>query len=74
MTTIQEIQKIEDKNKVLKSASELFYARENIVDYFKEGIFLIKVMYLNQKKKISRRIRRRKSKIFLNTLRKNQKT
>ena len=47
MTRIQEIQKkkkkkkkkIEGENKVLKSARKLFYVRENIVDYFKEGIF-----------------------------------
>ena len=42
MTRIQEIQKkkkIEGKNKVLKSAIKLFYVRENIVGYFKEGIF-----------------------------------
>ena len=44
MTRIQEIQKkkkkkIEGKNKVLKSAIKLFYVGENIVDYFKEGIF-----------------------------------
>ena len=31
--------KIEEKNKVLKSAKELFYARENIVNYFKQVIF-----------------------------------
>ena len=35
-------EKIDKKNKVLKSEVELFHARENIVDYFKKGIFLFK--------------------------------
>ena len=43
--------KIDKKNKVLKSAVELFHVREIIVDYFKKGIFHLKVMYLKQKKK-----------------------
>ena len=44
--------KIEENNKVLKSAKELFYARENIVDYFKEGTFPYKgnVFKIKEKK------------------------
>ena len=33
---------IDEKNKVLESATKLFNARGNIVDYFKKGIFLFK--------------------------------
>ena len=43
--------KIEEKNKVLKSAKELFYARENIVNYFKEGIFPYKENVFKTKEK-----------------------
>ena len=34
--------KIHEKNKVLKSGVELFHARENIVDFFKKGVFPFK--------------------------------
>ena len=34
--------KKDDKNKVLKCAVELFHVRENVVDYFKKGIFPFK--------------------------------
>ena len=43
-----------------KSAKELFYARKNIVHYFKEGIFPYKDnVFKTKEKKISRRIRRK---------------
>ena len=34
--------KIDEKNKVLKSAVELFHATENIVDFFEKGVFPFK--------------------------------
>ena len=42
MTIIQEIKKkkkIEEKNKVLKSARKLINARDSIIDLFEKGIF-----------------------------------
>ena len=39
---MQNIKKTDEKNKVLESATKLFNARGNIVDYFKKGIFLFK--------------------------------
>ena len=46
------LKKIEEKNKVLKSAKKLFDARKDIsVFFFKKDFFCIKVMYLKQKKK-----------------------
>ena len=73
MTTIQEIQKIEDKNKVLKSASELFYARENIVDYFKEGIFLYQGNVFKSKEKNQQKNQKKKVKIFFKYIEKESK-
>ena len=73
MTTIQEIQKIEDKNKVLKSASELFYARENIVDYFKEGIFLYKGNVFKSKEKNQQKNQKKKVKNFFKYIEKESK-
>ena len=73
MTTIQEIQKIEDKNKVLKSASKLFYARENIVDYFKEGIFLYKGNVFKSKEKNQQKNQKKKVKIFFKYIEKESK-
>ena len=34
--------KIEEKNKVLESAAELFRAREDIIEFFEKGIFPFK--------------------------------
>ena len=46
------LKKIEEKNKVLKSAKKLFDARKDISVFFlKKDFFCIKVMYLKQKKK-----------------------
>ena len=73
MTTIQEIQKIEEKNKVLKSTSELFYARENIVDYFKEGIFLYKGNVFKSKEKNQQKNQKKKVKIFFKYIEKESK-
>ena len=73
MTTIQEIQKIEDKNKVLKSASKLFYARENIVDYFKEGIFLYKGNVFKSKEKNQQKNQKKKVKNFFKYIEKESK-
>ena len=73
MTTIQEIQKIEEKNKVLKSTSELFYARENIVDYFKEGIFLYKGNVFKTKEKNQQKNQKKKVKIFFKYIEKESK-
>ena len=42
--------KTEEKNKVLESTAELFRLREDIIDFFKKGIFCLKVMHLKQKK------------------------
>ena len=40
MTIIKEFQKkIEEKNRVLKSAKKLFDARDDIIDLFEKGIF-----------------------------------
>ena len=43
MTIIQEVKKkkkkIEEKNRVLKSAKKLFGARDDIVDLFEKGTF-----------------------------------
>ena len=36
---MQKKKKIDEKNEVLKSAAELFHARENIVDLFRKGTF-----------------------------------
>ena len=44
--------KKEEKNNVLKSAVELFRAREDIIAFFlKKEFILLKVMYLKQKKR-----------------------
>ena len=51
-TTKEELMKKEEKNNVLKSAVELFRAREDIIVFFKKKEFiLLKVMYLKQKKR-----------------------
>ena len=40
MTIIQELKKkIEEKNRVLKSAKKLLDARDDIIDLFEKGIF-----------------------------------
>ena len=40
MTIIQELKKkIEEKNRVLKSAKKLFDARDDIIDLFEKGTF-----------------------------------
>ena len=36
---VQEVQKIEEKNRVLKSAKKLSDARDDIIDLFEKGIF-----------------------------------
>ena len=41
--------KIEEKNKVLKSATKLPDARKDIISFFEKGTFRIKEMYLKQK-------------------------
>ena len=43
--------KIEEENRVLKCAKELFDARNDIIDLFEKGTFRIKIMYLKQIKK-----------------------
>ena len=43
--------KKEEKNKVLEPAIKLFNARENIVNYFKKGIFPFKCSVFKTKKK-----------------------
>ena len=63
---VQEVQKIEEKNRVLKSAKKLSDARDDIIDLLKKELFCIKVMYLKQKKKNQKR---KESKKFSNTLR-----
>ena len=45
--------KMEEKNKILESAEELFDARENIVDLFKEGTFPNKSNLFETKEKKS---------------------
>ena len=46
------LKKIEEKNKVLKSAKKLFDTRKDISVFFlKKDFFCIKVMYLKQRKK-----------------------
>ena len=65
--------KIEEKNKVLKSTSELFYARENIVDYFKEGIFLYKGNVFKTKEKNQQKNQKKKVKIFFKYIEKESK-
>ena len=60
MTIIQKFQKkVKEKNRVLESARKLSGVRDEIINLFEKGVFRIKIMYLKQKKKISRRIRRR---------------
>ena len=39
---VQEVQKIEEKNRVLKSAKKLSDARDDIIDLFEKGTFLYK--------------------------------
>ena len=51
--------KIEEKNRVLESARELFDMRDDIIDLFEKRIFRIKIMHLKRKKKNRRRIRRK---------------
>ena len=46
-------EKIDKKNKVLKSEVELFHARENVVDYFKKEIFPFKGNVFKTKEKKS---------------------
>ena len=54
---VQEVQKIEEKNRVLKSAKKLSDARDDIIDLLKKELFCIKVMYLKQKKKNQKNFR-----------------
>ena len=59
---VQEIQKkkkIKEKNRVLKSAKELFDARDDIIDLFEKEIFPYKdnVFKTEKKREIRRRIR-----------------
>ena len=62
---VQEIQKkkkkkkLEEKNRVLKSAKELFDARDDIIDLFEKEIFPYKdnVFKTEKKGEIRRRIR-----------------
>ena len=59
--------KIEEKNRVLKSAKELFDARDDIMDLFEKGTFPYKENYLKQQqqKRIKKRIKKgKKEKIF----------
>ena len=39
---VQEVQKIEEKNRVLKSAKKLSDARDDIIDLFEKGTFSYK--------------------------------
>ena len=43
--------KIEEKNKVLESAAELFCVREDIIGFLEKEFFRLKVIYLKEKKK-----------------------
>ena len=45
------LEKIEEKNRVLKSVKELLDATDDIIDFFKKEFFHIKTMYLKKKKK-----------------------
>ena len=59
--------KIEEKNRVLKSAKELFDARDDIMDLLEKGTFPYKENYLKQQKKkeSKKRIKKgKKQKIF----------
>ena len=61
MTIIKEFQrKIEEKNRVLKSAKKLFDATDDIIDLFGKGIFPYKGNAFKTKQKDRRRIRRKR--------------
>ena len=61
MTIIQELKKIEEKNRVLKSAKKLFDARD-IIDLFEKGTFLYKSNVFKTKEKESEENRLEKMK------------
>ena len=54
---VQEVQKIEEKNRVLKSAKKLFDARDDIIDLFEKGTFLYKGNVFKTKEKESKKER-----------------
>ena len=63
--------KIEEKNRVLKSAKKLFDARDDAIDIFEKGTFPYKDNVFKTKQK---RIEKgKKQKKFLNMLRMNQR-
>ena len=50
---VQEVQKIEEKNRVLKSAKKLSDARDDIIDLFEKGTFSYKSSAFRTKEKES---------------------
>ena len=61
MTIIKEFpKKIEEKNRVLKSAQKLFDARDDIFDLFGKGIFPYKGNAFKTNQKNRKRIRRKR--------------
>ena len=56
--------KIEEKNRVLKSAKKLFDARDDIIDLFEKGTFLYKGNVFKTKEKRIRRKQVRKNKKY----------
>ena len=67
---VQEVQKIEEKNRVLKSAKKLSDARDDIIDLFEKGTFLYKG---NVFKTEAESEENKLEKFFSNILRMNQR-
>ena len=59
---VQEVQKIEEKNRVLKSAKKLSDARDDIIDLFEKGTFPYKGNVFKTKEEESEENRLEKNK------------
>ena len=62
---VQELKKkIEEKNRVLKSAKKLFDARDDIIDLFEKGTFPYKENVFKTKKESKKESKKERSKKF----------